>query len=342
MKAKVLGFLFILLSFNQPTTVFSSAWMGCDACFTQGMHLSPMCSSCSGGQTGAPPIWGQPQLPYCPTCGIPPQYPPLATPPLVNYNPWWSQPMAQNYWNLNMPGPYNGWGMNPQYFPQFPKKLQPPLSYMAKPVLYLRGPKGTRVQIKIEDTQKHSELLVMVPSQKNWQGKIHETQIKTDEGNYDFFFYDAMITNSIFQDETGFCGDRESSLAYMEDALSKRNFPNEAIRDFKETWQVKLPHHQKLCIYPQTEKELQNGVKLQFTPASVTLTQLEFIVVPEEFLKSKTAKTWNKFNQAPKKEAQFRAIASTISNSKKQISAFDWGVGFLRVDRESEKKASKD
>lgn len=312
-----------------------------------------MCSSClASSQQSVVPPWSSPYLSYCPTCNA---Y--IASP---NYNyamqPWWMN-QAPNYWNFYGPGPYNGYGMMPQYFPMpnyqpfnnpssHPVHQGPGGVYMAKPVLYLRGPADTKIEVLVDEggtpKDKH-ELLVAVPALKHskkgasWSATINGKTLKTENGDYEFFFYDSWATDSIFQDQEGYCSNRKEVLEYMRSGLKQRGFPENSIQDFDMTWGVKLPYNQNLCVYPQTEKQLQQGTKLTFTPA-VELIQLEYVVVPKSFFARPEAKQRERFKSAPEKdfvdfkktsEIANREVAS--SKDKPAVTAYDWGVGFMRV-----------
>lgn len=325
----MIRFLSLMVIFGfAASSVRASSWIGCSDCQTQ--WVSQSCAMCAPPTFPTVPPWGMPQLPYCPTCmaNNPGLY---ELTPGVNNN-WWMR-QAPNYWNFYMPGPYNGWGMMPNYFPALP--YSPPGGdgfYAAKPVVYLRGPSGSKVEIEIATPK--GELLVTVPNRKNWKAEIQGAKLKTKEGNYEYFFYDAWLDHNGLQDQKGACGDRKETLAYMETALKQAEFPSEAIREFKNTWSAKLPHQQELCVFPQTEEQLKSAVELKFKPASVKLTQLEFIVVAKKFFGSPDAKKWSKFTQEPKKEFGFRSPASEAAEGNKYaIRAFDWGVGFLRADK---------
>lgn len=325
-KAGTLALLTVLAT--PATEAQASAWIGCDACNTSGIQISPSCSMCSTPAMPTVPNWGTPQLPYCPQC-MAQQQQMWTQPPM---NPWWAgyQP---NYWNFYMPGPYNGMGMMPQYFPAPP--YFPPQGgggvYMAKPVVYVRGPKGARVEIGV--TPAKGEVVVAVPALREWKAELQGTEMKTSEGKYGFFFYDAWMDHTGMQDERGTCGNRADALTYMENLLKQGEFPAEAIQDFRATWSIKLPHQQELCVYPQTEEQLQTGVRLTFKPERVRLTQLEFVIVPKRFFGSAEAKTWPKFAKAPKAEFSYRKPASAPPSAKDEIRAFDWGVGFLRMEK---------
>lgn len=325
--ALTLAFAFCVAS---PDEARASAWMGCEGCTS--LASSPMCSSCTTPAAPTVPTWGMPQLPYCPQCMANAAAQFHTMPPM---NQWWMgyQP---NYYNFFMPGPYNGMGMMPQYFPQPPFQPQGGGGvYMAKPVLYLRGPKGTKVEIGV--TPAKGELIVAVPALRQWKAEIRGPRLKTAEGEYEFFFYDLWMDHAGLQDEKGACGDRKETLAYLETALRQRGFPEEAVQDFNATWSVKLPHQQELCVFPQSEEQLQGGLTLTFKPATVQLTQLEFVVVPKRFFGSAEAKTWNKFTKEPRGEYAFRKPASSgnpaTADGAKAIRAFDWGVGFLRMEK---------
>lgn len=277
--------------------------------------------------------------------------------------PYWMN-QSQNYWNFYGPGPYNGYGIMPQYYPQ-PMPYYNPMNnfqpnipggngggvYLDKPVVYMTGPTGTKVQVYVDQggtaKDKH-EVLVAVPAFSHskmgsgWNAVIDGKTLRTDKGDYEYFFYDAWADDKIFQDKEGYCADRKEILDYMSSGLKQRGFPENSIQDFKMTWNIKLPFNQNLCVYPQTEKELQAGVKLTFEPANVELIQLEFIVVPKSYFSRPEAKGRPRFSAAPGKDfVRFkptsmitgRTVAGTAAATAKAptIKAYDWGVGFIRV-----------
>lgn len=261
--------------------------------------------------------------------------------------PWWmsASPYYSNFYGP--PGFYNGWGMMPNYFPTplYTPPYVPPHShhggggmYAAKPVLYIKGPAKSKVRVIVETggrKDSNVEVLVAVPAfseskgVSSWSGELTKTGLKTPEGEYPYFFYDAWIDDAIFQDRQGHCGDRKEVLGYMQSGLKQRGFPEESIQEFEKTWSVKLPFNQNLCVYPQTEREMQKGVKISFEPKTVELVQLEYVVVPKQFFASEEAKGRPRFTKEPKEDFQF---ASRKVASASTIRAYDWGVGFMRLN----------
>jgi len=342
----------ILLTLNTGfiSSVFASAWIGCDACMSDST-ISPSCNMCGSSPALTAPPWASPTLTYCPSCG---GYVPTTN--FTSMQPWWMN--ASPYYS-NFYGPagfYNGFGMQPNYFPMpqyfpSPQIVQPNRGggmYMDKPVLYLRGPAKAKVQVTLSmggGKDSNSEVLVAVPALteskgvSSWDVELNQNSLKTTEGNYDFLFYDAWADDSIFQDKRGYCGDRKEILSYMKSGLKQRKFPEESIVEFEATWNVKLPFNQNLCVYPQTERELQNGVKISFEPKNVELVQLEYLVIPKPYFTSDESKTRTHFSQAPLEDFQEFKEGSLISklevasqDSKNSIHAYDWGVGFLRLN----------
>ena len=292
-------------------------------------------ASCASGYTNP---YVNPYVPYCVACqeAMMQSY----ANSMVAVQPWWGQQtyMPSNYWNYYAPGPYNGWGVAPQFFPQ--PHFQTPGGnggvMLDKPVVYVTGPDHTEVSLSVQPkSESAGMLLATVPAltKSSWKARVEKNQLQTDEGSYEYFFYDARVDEHLFQDQAGFCGERPEVLSYMANGLKTRGFPENSIQEFKSTWSVKLPWHQSLCVYPQTEKELSSGIEIKIEPTTAKLTQLEFVVVSEAYHREANHQDHPKFAKAPSKDFIFESAERNVASAKSEVHVYDWGVGFLEVSK---------
>ena len=258
-------------------------------------------------------------------------YLPLSQPWLVAG----SQPT--NYWNYYAPGPYFGMGVMPQFFPNNQNFQRPGGGGVMddKPVVYVTAPDHTEISISIKPKDSNF-LLATVPSlpDHQWKARVEKNALQTNEGIYEYFFYDARVAEDSFQDQAGFCGERNEVLTFMANGLKTRGFPENSIQEFKSTWSIKLPWHQSLCVYPQTEKEISHVLEIKIEPANAKLTQLQFVVVPKLYHQHADKKIRPKFSKAPSVDFVFpEELDRKLAATDKAPHVYDWGVGFMAVDR---------
>ena len=335
MKLK-LRFSFLMLTITLMSGLMSGF-------FSQADLLLP-----PGGQGSHPPYQGysnyssyyspyySPSMAYCPQCMAA-----MAAQQNATLQPWWINSSSNNYWNPTGLGPYNGWGVMPSYYPPAPAFNNPGGGVMMyKPLVYVTAPDHTKIKIS-PTIVPPGMLMAAVPklnlnadakTKDSWSSEVMKNKFVTTEGEYEFFFYDARLQEESFQDQAGACGDREDVLQYMETGLKLRGFPDTAVLDFKAAWSIQLPYHQDLCVYPQSEMDLKSGMHLEVEPKNARVVQLEYVVVPELYQREVKVKKTQKFSKAPTVAFVYQQVDRKLAASN-PITVYDWGVGFMLVDR---------
>ncbi len=263
----------------------------------------------------------------CPTCGISSNYSTLPYPAMYpNYTPYWQGYGALSYNNFYYPGMWGNHGINPHFYPR-PMPVDGGGAYMAKPNLYISGPKDSQVKVSIK-LKNGSNWLISVPShgKSGWEGKLTEDRkLIVGKAKHDYFYYDYRVDQNALQDQAGFCGDRETVLSKMITALQVARFYENEVADFYEHWSVKLPVSDRYCVYPQESNQLDPLAEIKVHPAPKAIKRIIFMVQVKEALTGSGAK----FTKAPPHSWQFESARSVASDNKDAIELREWGVGFL-------------
>ncbi|MGE0616092.1 MAG: hypothetical protein AB7P04_10665 [Bacteriovoracia bacterium] len=264
----------------------------------------------------------------CPYCGMRSNYGSYAMPSFYPPNyPWWAGYGAMTYPNFYYPTAWNRGGINPTYFPGQGHVM------FGKPNLYISGPAGTEVKVKVELPTENT-LLAAVPAhgQMGWEATLQpataEKPLRTAGADYRFFFYDFRSDDAKLQDEAGFCVTRQELMPRLKKILVTAGFRELEVRDFESYWSVKLPPSSKYCVYPQTQAQLDQVAPLRVTPAPTRIRRLAFVIAIKEGLVAND----RKFTREPKKAwvngDLERAVAAERATPGVEVR--EWSVGFTR------------
>jgi len=267
---------------------------------------------------------------FCPTCNRGFYSGPNMSPWGAPY-PWWWQTGPMMYSNFYQPAPWyqsSNWnnyyapsGVMPSYYPGTGGMM------MGKPNLYIEGPAGTPITIKMKFTEQGANWLATVPSHgtQGWKGTLEEKgRIRTDQGIYGFLFSDYRVNGFHLQDREGFCSTKKNVLGKMAISLNRSGFTGREIADFLEYWSVKFPQAERYCVYPQDERQLATVADLEVTPKPASIRRLLFMVQLEENL----GKSAGKFTKAPVREWNPQPVRA-LASDKNAIKIREWGVGFF-------------
>lgn len=276
---------------------------------------------------------------YCTTCGQGNQFGQMPfygttgnylTPSFFpSHYPWWAGYGAMSYSNFYYPGAWKNNGIDGAMYPGHGG------GFAAKPNLYVSGPSGTDVKVRVNLAQD-SQMLIAVPGHglTGWAAKISDGDRLSSKGaSYDFLYYDYRFNEKKMQDTAGFCTEREGLIPKMADGLKAAGFTTPEIEDFREHWSVKIPPADRYCVFPQDSRFLDRVAPLSIEPKPASVTRFLFVVVLDETFALGRATS---FNKAPKKTWDYaakaepkrdRAPASALANG---IAVREWGVGFLQ------------
>ncbi|HLD99181.1 MAG TPA: hypothetical protein VJB59_02915 [Bdellovibrionota bacterium] len=199
----------------------------------------------------------------------------------------------------------------------------------AKPNLYIEGTANTDVSVRVILKEEGSNWLASVPAHGalGWKGKLDNRNfLKTDRGDYRFIYYDFRMFGKQFQDQEGFCTQKENVIPRIAQTMNEAGFNGVEIADFLEYWSVKFPNSENYCVYPQDNRQLDTVLRLEITPKPASVQRLLFMVQVQDRL----VKNGKKFTAPPKKEwhpMPSRALASDRNSAELKIR--EWGIGFF-------------
>jgi hypothetical protein len=265
----------------------------------------------------------------CPTCGMTNNFGmmPMVTPNMMtsfypSTYPSWGPYGAMTYNNFyGSPFMMNGWGVNGGFYPGGGRLVG------AKPNVYVEGPSGSAVSVKVKPVGSNSILAASpVHGTQGWEGTLTTDRLfQVGGGKNPYLFYDIRIDETKLQDSSGFCTDREQVLARISETLRRGRFLASEVEDFDEYWNVKMPHAQSLCVFPQQGAETEQFSTYEVKPAPILTTRLFFVVVPEPLMSQIGGR---KFSKKPTKDWVFEAPRVPASTG---VSIREWGLGFLTL-----------
>ncbi len=274
---------------------------------------------------------------YCPTCAMMSNYwnTPFSPSFMNNSNmginqqsPWWSPYGMYSYNNFYMPS--MGWNNYSNHGWYYPGSGQ---VNMGKPNIYFSVNKDTDVHLKLK-FQKNANFLAAVPSHgtSGWNFKVQkEGAILHDGGTYKYAFYDFRLHSDELQDTAGFCVPMENLMEKLTDALTRKGFKENEVRDFSEYWAVKMPTADSYCVYPQENKVVEKVSSYEITPKPSKVERLFFIIVPNHKEYQKVANN-GKFSKEPTKSWLAKPSADRATASEPSgLEVREWGVGFLAL-----------
>ena len=236
-------------------------------------------------------------------------------------------------WNMN--------GCSDMYYPTrgnfYPPTHNGPI-VMGKPNIYVSGPDAKNLQLSFLENSENRFMASTPSITKNyWDFDLVKNSIFKNNTNLGYLFFDARTpAKGEYNLDQAYCGVKNELLKFMIEQLDRRQFPENAMTDFKQYWVLKLPDIES-CIFPQTEKQIQSFFPLELRHHSKKMrskmNRIYFVMVPKN---RPSADAPMKFKSSPKIWTDpFRAPASTKSpapakaNSKENYEIFEWGVGFM-------------
>lgn len=232
-------------------------------------------------------------------------------------NPWWYQTGAWSYPNIGYPGP-----VTPNIGPTANIwRGLPPHAYsggggvaFGKPQLYYQGKKAKQISIDFKKFHFH---LASVPdlTAKKKVKLTSNNKLTVDGISHDYLFYDLRSENHKSQFKYGFCGQRKDVLLKMVAALGKSNFNQKSQDDFLDHWDLQLPRNERICVYPQENKNMDKIAPLGIE-GDIIVARLNFVVMTATQCELSKTIDCNKI----------KPWEQTII---KDAELFEWGVGFL-------------
>lgn len=232
--------------------------------------------------------------------------------------PWWAQQGRVMYPNFQAPGAWQYPGMNPQPYPG-----NAPV-FAAKPNVYVKNTAKEKVNFKMSFDLKNSKstFLATTPwlEENTWEGSILGEEFVVDQVNYDYLFYDARMPHESMQFEAGWCINREELVRSMVGELIQMGFSEQALSDFYEHWDHKIPDEPVYCVYPQYKKELDAALPIKITPET-NFQRVLFVLVPHRPFEKRE----EEFPPLPRKSHYELRSGS----EKSDFYFLEWGVAFL-------------
>lgn len=235
------------------------------------------------------------------------------------YSPWWAQQGSMMYPNFHAPGSWQYPGMNPNPYPG-----NAPV-FAAKPNVYVskKSEGAASFKIKFDMSQTKASFLATTPYLENngWNGVISDDEFKVQDVSYDYLFYDARMSHETMQFEAGWCVRQDNLVKSMMGELIQMGFSQNALRDFQEHWDEKIPKEEIYCVYPQYNKELDAAMPISIEPVA-SFKRVVFVLVPHRLDDNIADREFPKLPY--KSHYTLRPVAETSD-----IEFMEWGVAFL-------------
>jgi len=197
-----------------------------------------------------------------------------------------------------------------------------------KPNLYLSSTKKRQVTVQINYKNPQAKWLSAVPTYKKNGWHVTTTghnRIQADRAKYNFLYYDFRGDDRELQSSSGFCAPRGQAIDLMLTLLKGLKFKKNEIADFSDYWRIKMPPYKDLCVYPQTQSQMDQIANIQVKPKPRLIQRMLFVVVPRDEKKFYGA---GKFERPP--TSAWRAPASAaVINYSSDLEVHEWGVAFL-------------
>ncbi len=240
-----------------------------------------------------------------------------------NYSfPFWGY-YGMQFPNFYYPGPWGyypgGWGggIIGGYYPGAGN------IGLAKPVLYIDADPKSTFSLRVDFPTKPTDWLVTVPAYRDgWKLQAHpEGGVLSEGAHYPYVFYDLRTDDGPLQKKYGFCKTRSESIEKMSSILKKLNFKDSEVSDFTTYWNLKIPNLPEVCVFPQTEVELNQLAKLAIQPPIENITRILFVIMPYD---GKYVPRGS-FKEAPTESWQFPTKRKPAAGSAQ---VREWGVAF--------------
>lgn len=245
---------------------------------------------------------------------------------LSNYSfPYWGY-YGSLYPNFYYPGAWGNSGLNQFYYPGGANIA------MAKPVVYIDAPEKSAYDVSIAFKDPQSNWLMTVPSyESKWSVQVGKSsELFVDKTRYSYLFYDYRAEDAKLQNTSGFCATRKEALEKMEEILKASGFKKPEIEDFETHWSIKLPPTDHLCVFPQTEKQLNTMNEIIVKPEIAKMKRVLFVVMTKDKGKFYGA---GKFQEEPQVAWKTDSnVPGTRQPSSKETVLREWGVAFHFVE----------
>lgn len=198
---------------------------------------------------------------------------------------------------------------------------------MGKPNIYFYSPEKKKVKFKI-NINESGNLLATTPviHEQGMEFEIDQSGGLTHQSaKHPYFFYDLRTDSKKVQQSAGKCVKSKDVVKTMVDYLKAAGFNEKEQKDFYSYWNVKLPKLPTVCIYPQTNENLNELSNIEIKPKPEHYTRLVFMLVP--IIKGKTPEKL--FTKVPQKD--WRPNAKLRAPASSNYVVREWGVGFLTV-----------
>lgn len=239
-----------------------------------------------------------------------------------SWYPWWAN-YGSYYPYFYYPGVWGSYGLNPVYYPGYH-----PVG-LAKPNVYFSGKKGLNSNLRVKLLDSKDNWLVSTPiyNPEGWNFKIvADSAIEVEKVNYPFLYYDLRVSDKGLQSAAGFCEERNKAIEKMSQILKTSGFKKNEIKDFESHWRIKMPPD-AVCVFPQTQTELDKVAGLEVTPKPSKVTRMVFAVATKESILSKGLGT--SFQKLPEKEWFSSKQENRTPSSKDTFEVREWGVAFF-------------
>jgi hypothetical protein len=130
--------------------------------------------------------------------------------------------------------------------------------------VHINFPKGGSVTKSIPDYNK------------GWCVKI--TPDGLIDGQYSYLFYESAQPK-LLQHDNGWCIAKANLKSFFENNMAAYNFSTQEINDFTEFWIPRLNDSEYYLLYPQTNKELDPIIQLDFSVQPEHINRLFYDIV---------------------------------------------------------------
>jgi hypothetical protein len=249
----------------------------------------------------------------------PPIYPQMGFPFAM---PYWGNFGAPIFSNFYYPSPWMNGGIMPGYFPGGGN------IGMDKPNIYLSSTRSESVDISVEYINKGTRWLASVPAvgENGWHVVLNpKDAMQIENAKYPYIYFDYRGYDDNLQNTQGFCEPRNKSIEHMISLLREAKFKILEVKDFEEYWKIKMPPTDTLCVFPQSEIQLDKTAKINLTPQAHSVVRRLFVVVPKD---RETFFGKAKFTREPS-SAWKSSTTPQVLNFKSDVDVREWGVAFL-------------
>lgn len=148
-----------------------------------------------------------------------------------------------------------------------------------KPNIYLYSDKDMAAEVRLYPADRITQSEPLYDEAKGWQASITDGSLN---GSEDFLFYEALVPDESFQEQTGWVIEAGSHNEALEGILNMYAFNEKEKRDFLEFWSGMLDSDQYYAVYPQDNSIVDGVMPLVVNPAPDRAYRIWFYFVPVE------------------------------------------------------------